>query len=331
MRRCWALGLALSAGLASSGAAQPPPGARITHRVALPLDGTPVDLRGVLGPERTLTLEGTVSSRSDGSEIDAFARRAGGVRFEADGPFVFLPPGTELIEEDPVAHRYLVRLPSAAPPTVAFALGRVAARQLQTRSQAAASLHGRIEVQVHGGPLAAAAAASPVRGAVARHAPASVASASWWLGLVALFPLGAWVLRRRSPSRRRDLARARRAVRSIDHEARRLGPAFDGVVVASRELLDRAQGLAAHRREIARALDRIQGGGEAAQRRRDALLAEARGVEANLAALVAHLEGVAAELAAQVAGHARVKDLSARLAEMGAELELALAADREVA
>lgn len=336
MTRLGALVSALFAAVAVSAAAQPAEGPRVTHRLALPLDGTPLDLSGLLGPDRTFALEGTISSRVDGAEVDAFARRVSGVRFESDGPFVFLPPGAEVVEDDPVTHRYVVRLPADAPPVVAFAIGRLAARQLQTRTEAAAALHGRIEVQVHGPAPALTPQASTPAPPLAASSLASVPFGGdvglGLLGLVGLLPAGLWAWRKRAPHRRRRaLTRARRAVRSIDQEARRLGPAFDGVVVASRTLLERAEGMAAHHREIERALRRIGGAGAAAQRRRDGLVAEASAVEANLDALAGHLEGVAAELAAEVAGHARVRDLAARLGEMTSELEVALEADREVA
>ncbi len=317
-------GRASAAGVAAQSAG----GLPVTERFALPFDGTPLDLRGWLGPDRTLVLEGAVSSRIDGTEVDAFARRVSGIRFESDGPFVFLPSGTELVEEDRLAHRYVVRLPEGTPPVVAFAIGRLAARQLQTRSEAAAALYGRIEVQVRG-PLADAAATKPSLVSRAASAPFGSLAGLGILSPMGLLPAGMWMRRRRrTHDHHHALKRVRRAARRIDHEARRLGPAFDGVVVVSRALVERAEGLVAHHQEIERASRRIAGVG--AQRQRQGLASEAKGVRANLEALAGYLEGVAAELAAEVAGHARVRDLADRLGEMSSELELALAADREV-
>ncbi|MCU0675733.1 MAG: hypothetical protein MUE69_23435, partial [Myxococcota bacterium] len=70
---------------------------------ALPLDGTPV-----LVDAREIELHGTIDSLHDGAVLDAFARRSDGRTFVAEGPFVALPEGSELVHEDLATHGYRI-------------------------------------------------------------------------------------------------------------------------------------------------------------------------------------------------------------------------------
>ena len=303
----------------------------VTERLALPADGSPLDLDSVLGPSRIVELRGTFSNAHDGSEIDPFARRGESARFQADGPFVLVPPGTEVLEEDLEGHHYVLRFPEDTRATLAFAIARLAGQQLHTRTEAANLLTGRIEVLVHG------VAPVPVEAETAAIVPTPPAPESttmgWLWGLLGLIPVGGGLLFWRS---RRDewkewLARASAAVRSIEREAARLGPAFDDAVGASRDLHERAKKMRAHAAEIAAAQARIAGTSGEATARKEQLVAEGKALEVNMEALVGRLEGVAAQMSTQVAGQAKVRDLDDTLAAVGRELDIAIAADREAA
>ncbi|MEM9070928.1 MAG: hypothetical protein AAGE52_20630 [Myxococcota bacterium] len=315
------LWLATLLSLASTAFAQE----HVPMRIELPLDGTPVDLTGTLGPDRIIEVAGTITSAYDGAELDVFSRRAEGVRFEADGPFVFFPEGTEVLEQDPTTHRYRLQLPEHERPIVSFAIARLAARQLQTRSEAAAMLSGVLEVDVYGVPAAVTEAAEP-KGAIA-----SVdAGPSYAWGFLGLVPLGLLALfRRKRESWASWRKRAKRATKAIEREAARLGPAYDHVVETSRELCERAMLLERHAQAIGDAERRIEGKRSTAAARREELTQEARLARANMEALVQRLEGVAAELAAQVARHERVVDIDQISLAMSRELEIAVAADHE--
>lgn len=303
----------------------------VTDRLALPADGSPLDLEALLGPSRTVVLQGTFSNGHDGSEIDPFARRGESARFQADGPFVLVPPETEVLEEDLEGHRYVLRFPEGTRATMAFAIGRLAAQQLQTRSEAAALLTGRIEVLVHGAPPA------PV---VDEPQPADIVapvpdetSNGWLWGLLGLIPIGGGLLFWRS---RRDewkewLARAAAAVKNIEREGARLGPAFDDAVAASRDLHERAVKMRQHAADVVAARGRIAGSSGQAAAKKEQLAAELKSLEVNMEALVGRLEGVAAQMSAQVADQTKVKDLDSTLAAVGRELDIAIAADREAA
>ncbi len=315
--------------LSLSASAQEAEVTEVTDRLALPADGSPLDLDPLLGPSRTIVLEGTFSNGHDGSEIDPFARRGESARFQADGPFVLVPPETEVLEEDLEGHRYVLRFPEGSRATIAFAIARLAAQQLQTRTEAANLLTGRIEVLVHGAPPAPVVDTEPVASDIAPTPPEE--STSWLWGLLGLLPIGGGLLFWRS---RRDewkewLARAAAAVKNIEREGARLGPAFDDAVVASRDLHERAVKMRQHAAEVVAARGRITGNSGEASAKKEQLSAELKSLEVNMEALVGRLEGVAAQLSAQVAGQSKVTDLDSTLAAVGRELDIAIAADRE--
>ena len=329
MLRTTTMALVLMASIGSIAMAQDETVTEVTDRLALPADGSPLDLEPMLGPTRTAVLQGTFSNAHDGSEIDPFARRSESARFQADGPFVLVPPETEVLEEDLAGHRYVLRFPEGARATIAFAIGRLAGQQLQTRTEAANLLTGRIEVLVHGVPLAPVVAVDPVPADIV--APVPEESNGWLWGLLGLIPIGGGLLLWRS---RRDewkewLARAAAAVKNIEREGARLGPAFDDAVAASRDLHERAVKMRQHAVEVAAARARITGSSGEAAAKKEQLAAQLKSLEVNMEALVGRLEGVAAQMSAQVADQTKVDDLDSTLAAVGRELDIALAADRE--
>jgi len=306
----------------------------VTHRVAVPLDGSVIDVGPLLGEERTVVFEGTVSNHLDGAELDAFARSTDRVRFEADGPWVLLPAGAQVVDEDVEGHRYTVRF-AEGPAPVSFAVGRLARMQLVTRSEQARSLSGRIEALVMGHPAPAAAGiVEPGRPSpgVAEDAGVSWLAVGSGIAALPLFGLLLFGMRRRKPEEdalSMLLKRAERAMSSIGTEAQRLGPAFRDVEVASERLMDAARDTKTHADELDAARARIAGEGVEATERRRELMRERRLAEERLEGLVERLEGVAARLASQVADHARAKGVDDVLGKLGDELDLALRADDE--
>lgn len=325
-----ALVIAGLVGVGASASAQPACGeAGALGRTALPLDGTPVRVEG-----RELELRGTVDSLHDGSVLDAFTRRSDGRTFVADGPFVALPEGSELVHEDAAAHTYRVRLPSEGPHLVAFALGRVGASQLRTRSEVLADLRGAIELCAIR-PLAAAPADATVLSE--RTSSAAPRSLGPWLGAAGLVlwlaiggVVGMAAARRRARESWRVLdRRASRSVRAAEREVVRLGPAYAPVAAQAREVLELFERVRAHARELESAATRIEGEGREARAKRDALRSEGVAAIARGESLVERLEGTAAALAAELAEQHRVHDVDDRALRLGRELELAVASDRE--
>jgi hypothetical protein len=286
---------------------------------ALPLDGTPV-----LVDVREIELRGTVDSLHDGAVLDAFARRSDGRTFVAEG--------SELVHEDLATHGYRVRLPPGGPHLVAFAIGRVGAAQLRTRSEVLADLRGEIT-------LCAVREPALVVGEVVMAAtPTPEVRGSWvptgvlFGGLGATFAIGLALASFRARSREawpRLARRAARAVRAVDREVTRLGPAFSPVAAQSREVHDAFEQVRAHATELVRAAARIDGEGREAATRREALRADADVARARAEALVDRLEATAAALAAELAEQHRAHDVDERASRLGKELELAVGADRE--
>ncbi|MCB9619012.1 MAG: hypothetical protein H6724_06125 [Sandaracinus sp.] len=293
----------------------------------LPLDGSPIYVNA-----EEIELRGTVDSIADGSVLDAFARRSDGRSFVAEGPFVGLPMGSELVHEDVAAHRYRVRLPHAGPHAVTFAIGRIASAQLRTRSETLATLRGRLEVCALRAPgLVVGDVVVESAGASGETVEASAAPFVGGAALLGLFGFAGLFARRR---RSRDAwpkleRRADRAVRASEREVARLGPAFAPVASGAAEVLEVFRGVRAHAAELQRAVARIGGEGREAATRRDALRAEAAVAVARGEGLVERLEGTAASLAAELAEQHRVRDIDERAVRLGRELELAVAADRE--
>jgi hypothetical protein len=296
---------------------------------ALPLDGTPV-----LVDAREIELRGTIDSLHDGAVLDAFARRSDGRTFVAEGPFVALPEGSELVHEDLATHGYRIRLPAGGPHLVAFAIGRVGAAQLRTRSEVLADLRGAIAVcairepaLVVGDVVMAAAPTPEGRGS---RVPLGVLGVLGALGAALAFGFAlAWRRARSRDAWPRLVRRAARAVRAVDREVTRLGPAFSPVAAQSREVHDAFEQVRAHATELVRAATRIDGEGREAATRRESLRADADVARARAEALVDRLEATAAELAAELAEQHRAHDVDERASRLGKELELAVGADRE--
>lgn len=296
---------------------------------ALPLDGTPV-----LVDAREIELRGTIDSLHDGAVLDAFARRSDGRTFVAEGPFVALPEGSELVHEDLATHGYRIRLPAGGPHLVAFAIGRVGAAQLRTRSEVLADLRGAIAVcairepaLVVGEVVMAAAPTPEGRGS---RVPLGVLGVLGALGAALAFGFAlAWRRARSRDAWPRLVRRAARAVRAVDREVTRLGPAFSPVAAQSREVHDAFEQVRAHATELVRAATRIDGEGREAATRRESLRADADVARARAEALVDRLEATAAELAAELAEQHRAHDVDERASRLGKELELAVGADRE--
>lgn len=296
---------------------------------ALPLDGTPV-----LVDAREIELRGTIDSLHDGAVLDAFARRSDGRTFVAEGPFVALPEGSELVHEDLATHGYRIRLPAGGPHLVAFAIGRVGAAQLRTRSEVLADLRGAIAVcairepaLVVGEVVMAAAPTPEGRGS---RVPLGVLGVLGALGAALAFGFAlAWRRARSRDAWSRLVRRAARAVRAVDREVTRLGPAFSPVAAQSREVHDAFEQVRAHATELVRAATRIDGEGREAATRRESLRADADVARARAEALVDRLEATAAELAAELAEQHRAHDVDERASRLGKELELAVGADRE--
>lgn len=296
---------------------------------ALPLDGTPV-----LVDAREIELRGTIDSLHDGAVLDAFARRSDGRTFVAEGPFVALPEGSELVHEDLATHGYRIRLPAGGPHLVAFAIGRVGAAQLRTRSEVLADLRGAIAVcairepaLVVGDVVMATAPTPEGRGS---RVPLGVLGVLGALGAALAFGFAlAWRRTRSRDAWPRLVRRAARAVRAVDREVTRLGPAFSPVAAQSREVHDAFEQVRAHATELVRAATRIDGEGREAATRRESLRADADVARARAEALVDRLEATAAELAAELAEQHRAHDVDERASRLGKELELAVGADRE--
>ena len=286
------------------------------ERIVLSLDGAPV----AVSAGDIITLEGTLSSTHDGSEIDAFSRRTDGLDFIDAGPFIDVPPGSELLEADLASHRYVMRMGQDG--VVAFAVQRLAMSQLITRSEAASRLRGAFELAR---PIAVVVPVAAVADAVPMPSDSGVA---WW-GIAALFMLGAAVipLSRRRSSFGPLLRRARRAQKSVASEAERLGPAFIPVIDSARTLADSVSSLRDHVEVTNAARARIRGAGSEAGAKRSALTQEAADSLLRAAQIVDRLEGIAANMAAAVAGQARVTGVDDALSLVSADLDLALDAD----
>ena len=285
------------------------------ERVVLSLQGATVDVSA----GDIITFEGTLTSTHDGAEFDAFSRRAHGLEFVDAGPFVNVPTGSELVEADREAHRYVVRVGQDG--QVAFAIERIAMQQLVTRSDAAASLRGALEL------------ARPV--IVDAPAPALAAAAlddestpAWPFGVLLAFGSGLFAVgRRRSDGFGPLLRRARRAHAQVVLEAKRLGPAFEPVTDSTQRLVETLSSLRAHCKEADAARARIRGRGSEAVSRRLGLAGEAADSLKQAVEIVDRLEGVAAHMASAVADHARATGVEDALLLVKTDLGLALDAD----
>lgn len=303
------------------------------QRVPLPLDGSPVDLTALAAPHEDvlrLRLSGSVSFTYDGSEIDAMGRTVAGTRDVTAGPFVVLPPGSVVVESDPVAHRYVVDVPRSAAMDVRFNAMGLATQHLLTLSEARSQLLGAIEVEHLVPPPPPPTAAARV----ARHAEGvpALAWAGGGGGLLLLLGLGFVVGRRRKDPIRALVRRAEIARAAIGREVVALGPAFDPVAASSERLLEVARQHAAHHGSLEAALARTaQMSSESAGAQRMSLSAKRGEVRAKLEAVVARLEETATELAGRNADSARARGVDALVAELAMDLDAAVSAEEELA
>ncbi len=305
--------------------------APVTRRLVLPLDGRPLDLAPFAhapGGRIRFVLEGAVFSTVDGSSFDAFTRRVGDRVLQEDGAFVVLPPGARLIESDPIARRYVVEIPASASAPIAFATSKLVGRYLLPRSEIVERLEGAITVEllVPPEPAVGLAAMPPPRVAPELRDDDALGS---FLALVAL-PLPLLLLLRRTPEERRQLRRVARALRAIEAEARRLGPAFFSVVDAARRVSETAGAIgrdAARARAAFRRTAWVESGAATERRRR--VQDREQDLVQRLSMLAEQLEVLATELAAVDIEGASTKALGEKLAELTRELEEAVAARHE--
>src|SRR5690606_4113703 len=138
----------------------------------------------------------------DGSEIDAMSATAGGTRDVSLGPLVTLPPGSRVIQSDPLAHRYVVQVPRAPSMPLALNLYGLSARHLLTVSEVNASLSGAIEVEHLVPPPPPPSATDRAVGVASAHA-SSIGPLGWAGGASLVLAFGALGLlatrRRRDP------------------------------------------------------------------------------------------------------------------------------------
>jgi len=320
--------LALCLGLASSAAAQ-----HVLTRVSLPVDGRWVDVRAFVPPGDApvrVALTGTLSSAADGSEIDAMSRWAAGARIDAEGPFVVLPRGSRLLEQDPGIHRYVIEIPRQDDMRVAFDVTPIATRHLMTPTEVRAGLSGAVEMEILAPPLAPAVLALPSPRAETSLLPfAAFAGGAAGAPLLALF---GWLFARRRRRRvdERLLRRSRAALRAVERESAPLGPAFGEVAVQARHMLDGALDVQRHFR-AARAAERRTRGlrAEGAAARRGELREQQREALTRLRDIAERLEETATQLASHGAGQARTQDLDALLRGLDMEVSTAVSADEE--
>ena len=289
------------------------------ERLALPLDGTPVELRALAAPHEARTvrvrLSGTVSFGYDGSELDAMGRTVGGVRDDTAGPFVALPPGTALVEGDPDTHRYVFDVPRSEHMVLRFDALRLATRHLLTLSEARGHLVGALEVEHLAPPPA-----PPGPAAVALREAEGVPAAAWAGGgaaVLLLLGLGGFAARRRGDPIRALVKRAAAARAAIGREVLALGPAFDPVAASAERLVEVARQHAAHHGPRAAAIARARAGAPPAGGARR---------PAHIASLIDK-----AERAGRNADSARARSVDALVAELGGGLDAAVAAEEELA
>ncbi len=303
------------------------------QRVPLPLDGAALDLASLAAPHEDrvrVRLSGSVSFGYDGSTLDAMGRTVAGTRDVTAGPYVVLPPGSRVLEADPAAHRYVVEIPRSASMPISFNAIGLATQNMLTLTEARRHLVGAIEVEHLVPPPPPP---SPAARAVA--SAAGVPGLAWagvGGGLFLFAGLGLGLgLRRRDPIRAL-VRRATTARRAIGREVLALGPAFDPVAASAERLLEVARQHAAHHASLDAALARTRAmASESAEAQRMSLSAKRGEARARLEAMVARLEELATELAGRNADASRARGVDALIAELGADLDAAVAAEEELA
>jgi hypothetical protein len=310
--------------------------AYVSERLVLPLDGRPLDVAPFARPfdgRIRIVIDGAVFSSVDGNAYDAFTRRVGDRVLQEDGPFVLLPPGARVLESDPIAHRYTVELPARATAPLAFATSKLVSRYFLPRSEVAHRLDGKITVEVLAPTASPAASTAPpsFEASLAQPTPPEDGGdpLGFWVALFSM-PLPLLWLLRRSPEEQRQLRRIERAMRAIDAEAHRLGPAFLPVISAARRVSDAADGIGRDAKRARAAYRRTAWveSSAAGLRRQEVQEREGELVH-RLSKLAEQLEVLATELTAVDLDGASTRRLSTRLRDLMQELEEAVAARNE--
>ncbi len=306
----------------------------VSGRVVLPLDGQPVDLAPLaqpFGDHIRIVLDGVVFSRIDGSSFDAYTRRIGDRVLQEDGAFVALPPGGRILESDPIAHRYTVELPVRGSAPIAFATSKLVSRYFLPRSEIVSSLHGAITVEVLAPAGYSSMDMAPIDASLAEPTPGRDDGdpLGFWVALFSM-PLPLLWLLRRSPEEQRQLRRIDRAVRAIDAEAQRLGPAFLPVIEAARRVSDAADGIGRDAKRARSAYRRTAWvESSAAAVRRQEVQDRENDLVQRLSKLAEQLEVLATELTAVDLDGSSTRRLSTRLRDLTEQLEEAVAARHE--
>jgi hypothetical protein len=206
----------------------------------------------------------------------------------------------------------------------------LAARHLVTPSELRAGITGAIEMEILAPPPGPVAAAVESARVGARGLTIGVVAATAAVPALALVGLFAFRRRRYGPADERLLRRCRVAVRAVEREAARLGPAFDEVVAASTRMLDGATDVRDHYRAAGAAEHRtraMRSEGAAAQKKE--LRSQRREALARLAEIASRLEETATELAAHGANQRRARHVDDLVRELLVELGTAKTADEE--
>ena len=334
--RSMAIYVAVVVGLALSLAAPASADWTVSRRLELPRSGMPVDLAPYAIPgdaPMRVVLVGSYSYLLDGSEIDAVSRTVSGQRDVASGPFVALPPGTRVLDEDVVAHRYTVEIPRASSMPIALNVIGLANRDLVTASEARGNLSGAIEIEVLVPPAPPPSASTQAATAIT-HTANAVPPSAWVggaLGVTILSMLAFVFARRRREHVAVLLRRAGRARAAIAKEVLALGPAYDPVSASADRLGEAARQHAEHHRSITDALARTSFASSAEAAEGRASLARRRvEVLTRLEALVARLEETATQLAGRNAEAGRAVGVDRLLADLGADLDSAVEAEDEL-
>ncbi len=282
------------------------------------------------GAPLRLVVSGTVTDGIDGAELDAVARFASGVRDEVRPP-LRLPAGARVTHADEVAHRYELEVAPGTDLRFVLDVGGLATRHLVTASEMRARLDGAIEIELL---VPRSAIAPPLASASAGAAPLAAGSSLPGLALgSALGALGlALALRRRR--RTEDellLDRAIRAHAAIGKKARALGPQFTGTLAPAERLLAAVRAGRGHLGAIDRALrDSAFVESAAAVARRAELRTSRDAALARIARATGTLEEALVALGASTADRSAVTDMERSLLDLGAEVEVGRAVDREL-
>lgn len=299
----------------------------VAERIALPLEG-PIDLASVARPDEDpmrIVITGSYTFLLDGSEIDAVGVEHGDRR---EAGVVALPPGSRVIDSDPVAHRYTIEIPRAASMPMSLRIGPLAMRHLITVSEARANLQGAIHVE----HLVPPPPPPPAMAVVASEA-SNVPIVYWLAGVLGIGLIGAggvWQAQRRREPVAILVRRAQRARRAIARECATLGPAFDPVSASALRLLEATEQTAAHDRALAAAIARTEWAAGAKEDHAKLLERKAT-ARKRLIELVTRLEQTATQLAGRSADAARAMGVDSLLDELGTDLDAASEAEEELA